>query len=422
MKKAFSYIKKVRNIRGLVLFQLCESLAEWTSYSLLIIVMIEYGRIGSLTVPASHGSFAVLASVSIIKLLFSRHAGILVDTHSWFRTMFFSALLRIFTLAMLVLVLYFGDSVNSALVGCILVLFFATQAATGLVIDSSRAAAMQKEIPVHLRPELSSLSMFLLTGVAIASSLVAGLLAEWVPIYAAVAILFVTSVIGVVYLFYNYVEPDHRRRKSAEASKTWFADTVSLVLSEKSLRLVFSASVVYGLVLGVIEYILPLYSLKTLNLGVEGFVLLTSVFTVANLLGTLFAARVIRFVGDSRSVLLFGIGMSFCYLALCLSSSVPFVFFAMFVNGLIFTFFSVAQGPILQRLVPEGQMGSVMSFLQPVRSCATLVGVVSGYSVIWVVPGDGSYRVGYFIASLLMAVVCLASLRGISLRRQKQVS
>lgn len=392
-------------------FQLAESFAEWASYGIVLLTIITHEGILGLQISATHGTFWLLLVVASCKLGFSKIAGRIVDRSSWKKCMIYPASLRAVAMLLLATFLYIDPEVPVVVVAVVLISFFATQSVSGLFIDGARAAAAQVEIPENLRPELSAFSMFMLTGVAIIANFLAALMVEGLYLETSMACLSLVSLLGLTAISREYSTPRLGRVQAHSGGMGWIQDTLKTIRLGAGLPQVLLMTLVFGLALGMIEYCLPLYGLQTLNMSLRAYALFTSLFAVGNILGTVFAPYLVHRVGDVKTLHYSGVGLGLCYVGFFLSTGQVLSMVIMFINGVLLTFFSVSQGPILQRSVPVGKMGSVTAIMQPVRSVAMLFGVLLSYAVAEGIYSTAQgFRASYGLSGVLVIACVLFSL------------
>lgn len=354
----------------------------------------------------------VLAATTLPRLVLAPHVGWLVDRHRWKPTLMAASAARVVVMVGLV-ALFRVDTESDYATGMLATLVMG-QSVSGLVIDSARTAAFQHEVPSAHRAALGSLSMFLLTSVAVKATGVAAPVVAEHGLVPALGVCLAASVIGWAVLAVEYPDPpDQPCTRCATVAASLRAAT-RLIRTVPQLAMVAVASLCYGLCLGMINFALPFYVYETLAAAETGYATLTIVFSVCTL-GGLFAVPALCARFEAERVLIGGAcRVVASYALLAVAPTLVVAACGMALNGALFAGLSIAQGPLLLDHSPPGQVGSISAALAPLRSLLQLLGSAAVF--VWVVTSPGvaavTYRMPYAVAVgvLFVATVILAHL------------
>jgi MFS family permease len=182
-------------------------------------------------------------------------------------------------------------------------------------------------------------------------------------------------------------------------------DGISYVRRSPRVRLLIGAVAVISLVSLNFNVLLPVLASETLDVGPEGFGILSAAFGLGALVGALLSAALSR---ASWKALVFGIGgFGFAQLALAPQETLAVACVLLFAAGVSFTLWMSNTQSILQLMAPGHMRGRVLSlWLFAFAGSAPIGGLIAG----WLTDVGGtalSFTVGG-VASLAVAAVMLA--------------
>jgi MFS family permease len=182
-------------------------------------------------------------------------------------------------------------------------------------------------------------------------------------------------------------------------------DGIGYVRRSPRVRLLIGAVAVISLVSLNFNVLLPVLASETLDVGPEGFGVLTATFGLGALVGALLSAALAR---ASWKALVFGIGgFGFAQLALAPQETLAVACVLLFAAGVSFTLWMSNTQSILQLTSPDHMRGRVLSlWLFAFAGSAPIGGLLAG----WLTDVGGtalSFSVGG-VASLAVAAVMLA--------------
>lgn len=307
-------------------------------------------------------------------LLFSLHAGALIDRWDRRQVLAFAAAGRMLLLACLSIVAYF-NAVHLAFLYAVAFLyglievFFDNASMTILpsVVDkqnleraNSRLFATSYIGNGLLGPSLGGLLFAVFVGLPF---LVHGGL-----------LVFVTALIAALRGSFRSV--------NSEAGRTRLSRDIGAALGWlRKNRVLFSMAVVAGItnVAGTAAFsILVLYALQTLQIGEAGYGLLLSVGTLGGLLGTLVAAPLSQRLGSGNAILGAILIEGFSYLLMVARPSVWLTAAALGLHALAIVLWNVNAVSLRQSITPDHLLGRVNSAYRLVGEGATPLGAVVG--------------------------------------------
>lgn len=391
-------------------FQALESLSEWTTYALLLMFILGGGLSSDL--PDSVAALLILLASAIPRLAIAPFAARLADALPWRPVLAGACGVRLVALVGLLALLATPLSTTAFLVCAIVVVV--GQAATGLVMESARNAATQHEIPEDVRPEAASLSMFALTGIGVASSAVAALVYDPEPLWVGIAVCAVVTAAGLAVLLIAYPQPQDQPRQLTDESADRLTHALRTLRGIPDLRAVTISVVGYGLCLGAVNYAMNLLIFNSLRATPSQYAIITAAFAIGGLVGALVTSPACRMFGELPTYAGAAAGLAATYIGIGASGNWAVATVCMTLCGVFFTAFATVQGPILQRCVPPGQMGSVTASLGPIRSVAMLVGLLVAAGMAFATRGSvtvDAARVSYFLAAGVLVVVAVLVFR-----------
>lgn len=208
-----------------------------------------------------------------------------------------------------------------------------------------------------------------------------------------------------------------RIRINAREESYWqsLAEGVGLAWHHRRIRLMMIGTVLYGVSLGINNPVLPLFGMQTLKLSPARYGVLMAAFPVGGMCATLLSARLgRRFKAETLScggLLLMGLAN----LGYGLSEGFYEPMLAMFVSGLFFSVYVVAQAPVLQAHVPAGYMGRISSLTSPVLSISSLLATALVTSALSRAAGSGfdPNAAALAVSALIVMVGAALMLRGL---------
>lgn len=387
--------------------QLVESVSEWAFSTMVLFWVFTQSDV---PLDQATGLLLILLCATAPKVVAAPATAWLVDRYRWSQTLGAAIALRSALLVGLAAVFFAAHSsvVQLVALGCVLV----CQSVTGLVIESSRSAAMQVAIPDQYREFAASLSMFSLTGISVVAATTAVSTFVWGSFAFGLMVCTAFSVSGLIVLAVmpkkDLVVPPQHGLGFAANLRTGMA----LVARRPQVVMVTLGMSAYGLCLGAIGFAMPMLLLETLAGSEVLYAVITEIFAFAVLVGSIVTPLITHKFATYRVYLVAAIALACTYVGLGSSGSLWVAGIVMACCGVSFSVFSVTQGPLLHRAVPPGQMGTVAALLSPLRSVMQLVGAVVVYryarwneSIVGLEPG----RFGYFVSAvtLVLAVLCI---------------
>jgi len=342
----------------------------------------------------STASIAVLVIViALPKIIFGLIAGVYVDRWNRKYIMLASDFIRAF------LVLIF---IVAALSHNILLIYIVAfiQAAIGTFFDPARGALVQVVVPEEQYMEANSISQTLVVIGQFAGATLAGLLVgftgQYTPAFIVDALTFFGSV-GLVWFVHSEKTrvvhtdaPKHFFHSLQEGLTTVTHNSVLLAIIITMTMLMFAVSPMQVLMVPFLTNILH-SSIKWLGL-VQGGDTLGNIIAAVILIGI--GTRVSPKILFVTSIFILGaviIGMG-------LASNIPFLFFVMFILGLISVAFQTSIGTIMQKTVSNDVMGRVLALFEMVPGVASVVSL----ALVGVLGATLGIRQTFFLAGGLM--------------------
>ncbi|MEU3012771.1 MFS transporter [Nocardia asteroides] len=337
---------------------------------------------------------AVILAASIPRIVVGPLAGVYVDRRHPRTTMIVSGWVRAGLLASLLLIVQFGG-LGSAQLFTVILSCVVVSETSAQFFNPARASIMQVVIPEDRRVDAASLSMFSLTGVAIAATAagpaVFGLFGARAAISSCVAAYVLSGILT------TRVCREHRPATGV-SGRFWrdLSDGVRAAWRAPMLRVVLIGACFYGVSLGINSSVLALFGLKSLGLAPSHYGLLSMMFPLGNMISAALGVRFIEWAGVHRGypVALSALGLG--YFAYACAGRLVTACLLMLVCGVVFSIYVMCQGPILQDAVPEGYMGRISAVVGPLVSMTSAVSTLFVSQVLafagahGVIAGDGS--------------------------------
>lgn len=408
-----------RNFALLWLAQALSSFGEFTLASTVIVWFVTDVAKSSSYLPTLLAG--VILTTTLPRLFIAPFAGVLVDKWRAKRTMVVADIVRAAFFIPLLWIVSISGNKMTIIAGVLAVLFLV--AFVSQFFNPARAAIMQVVIPSERRREGSSKSTFAVLGVAVLATMLGpGLFALVGPV-PSLLINMGTFLSSSFLIILTRNIPVSIEIKS-DAASYWKEFRAGIVTAWRirSIRIVLIGVAFYGLSLGVNSSVLSLFALRTLGLSAGQYGIVSGAFAFGGLVGSIFASRLLQRIGNERAfagaIVLMGLSyMGYSFTRLFFEAVV-----VMFVAGLAFSAYVVAQGPILQDATPIGFMGRVTSVSTPVLAVSSLVATVVSSQVLStassIAAKQGSvldptyYAVSIFIASCLLTGGGLTMLAG----------
>jgi Na+/melibiose symporter-like transporter len=282
-------------------------------------------------------------------------------------------LVRIFASALFMAACAWADMTPWQTV-CGVSLVLAINATAAQFFNPARACIMQIAIPPDRRIDASAKAMFSLTGVGVLSSALGPLVFAGGGAMSAFA-LAIVGLGGSAYCVIRTKGLATRIESSLPAETYWqaLASGVRLAWTHRTLRLMMVGTALYGVSLGINNPVLPLFGMQTLALEPSAYGLLMTAFPLGGLSATLLSPWLSRKLGAETltCAALFLLGLANLAYALSRGHYLPLL--TMYLSGMCFATYAVAQGPVLQMHVPAGYMGRISSLSNPVLSIASIL-------------------------------------------------
>lgn len=344
----------------------------------------------------THSTAAIAVLVIMIalpKIIFGLIAGVYVDRWNRKYIMLASDFIRAF------LVLIFIIAAISHNVTLIYIVAF-IQAAIGTFFDPARGALVQVVVPEEQYMESNSVTQTLMVigqfGGATLAGLLVGLTGQYAPAFIVDALTFLGSV-GLVWFVHSEKartvhteEPKHFLHSLQEGLKTVTHNSVLLAIIITMTMLMFAVSPVQVLIVPFLTNILHA-SIKWLGI-VQGGDTIGNIIAAVILVGV--ASRVSSKVLFVTSIFILGAVI----IAMGLAINIPFLFFVMFVLGLVSVAFQTSIGTIMQKSVSNEVMGRVLSLFEMVPGVAS----VASLALVGVLGATFGIRQTFFLAGILM--------------------
>jgi len=344
----------------------------------------------------STASIAILViMIALPKIVFGLIAGVYVDR--WNRK--YIMLASDFTRAFLVLIF-----IVAALSHNVLLIYSIAfiQSAIGTFFDPARGALVQVVVPEEQYMEANSISQTLVVigqfGGATTAGLLVGLTGQYTPAFIVDALTFFGSV-GLVWFVYSEKArsvqseyPKHFLHSLQEGLQTVTHNSVLLAIIITMTMMMFAVSPLQVLLVPLLTNVLHT-SLKWLGI-VQGGDTLGNIIAAIILVGI--ATRVSTKILFVMSIFILGAVIVGIGIAL----NIPFLFFVMFILGLISVAFQTTIGTIMQKTVSNDVMGRVLSLFEMVPGVASVVSL----ALVGVLGATLGIRQTFFLAGGLMAL------------------
>jgi MFS family permease len=366
---------------------------------------------------------AVVAATSLPRLLLAPVAGVLVDRWPARRVMGTADLVRAALLVPLLVIAATGPA--PLVIGTVI----ATQLLVGCasqLFDPARAALVQVVVPPDRRAAAAGRTLLASTGVGILSAMsgpavYAGLGPE--PALVMDLVSFLASaglVLAVRERGARAADADAADAHGAVASararfRAELAAGIRVVRASPRLRILVAGLAAYGVTLGVNNATLALVALTTMGLTAAEYGVVTAMFAVGGLIGSLTAPALVTRVGPERALPAALVALGATYAAYSTVRAFLPAAILMGLAGLVFAVFLVSQGPILQAEAPVGTMGRVSSLTSTVLAASSLVATVVTAQALSLVPVDAqpvASPVAMAAAAVVMGAAGLALVAG----------
>jgi MFS family permease len=354
---------------------------------------------------------AVVGATSLPRLLLAPVAGVLVDRWPARRVMVTADLVRAALLVPLLVIAVTGPA--PLVIGTVIATQFLIGCASQL-FDPARAALVQVVVPPDRRAAAAGRTLLASTGVGILSAMsgpavYAGLGPEPALVMDLVSFLASAALVLAVRERGAVAADAHAHAHAAVASaRARFRAELAA-----GIRVVRAAA--YGVTLGVNNATLALVALTTMGLTAAEYGVVTAMFAVGGLIGSLTAPALVTRVGPERALPTALVALGVTYATYSTVRAFLPAAILMGVAGLVFAVFLVSQGPILQAEAPVGTMGRVSSLTSTVLAGSSLVATVVTAQALALVPVDAqpvAYPVAMAAAALVMGAAGLALVAG----------
>jgi MFS family permease len=344
----------------------------------------------------STASIAILTiAIALPKIIFGLIAGVYVDRWNRKYIMLASDSIRAF----LVLIFIYAAIVHNIFL--IYAISF-VQAAIGTFFDPARGALVQVIVPEEQYMESNSITQTLLVigqfGGATLAGLLVGFTGQYTPAFILDGFTFFASV-GLVWFVHSEKArnahsevPKHFLHSLQEGLQTVTHNSVLLAIIVTMTMMMFAVSPLQVLLVPFLTNILHA-SIKWLGI-VQGGDTLGNIIAAVALVGV--ATRINPKKLFVASVFILGaiiIGMGAAF-------NIPFLFFVMFILGLISVAFQTSIGTIMQKSVSNEVMGRVLALFEMVPGVASVISL----ALIGVLGATLGIRQTFFLAGALMAV------------------
>jgi hypothetical protein len=363
---------------------------------------------------------AVVAATSLPRLLLAPVAGVLVDRWPARRVMVTADLTRAALLVPLLVIAATGPA--SVVIGAVI----ATQLLIGCasqLFDPARAALVQVVVPPDRRAAAAGRTLLASTGVGILSAMsgpavYAALGPQPALVMDAVAFLASAALVRAVRERGAVATEPHPHGAVASARARFrgeLAAGIRIVRASPRLRILVAGLAAYGVTLGVNNATLALVALTTMGLTAAEYGVVTAMFAVGGLVGSLTAPALVTRIGPERALPAALVALGATYATYSTVRTFLPAAILMGVAGLVFAVFLVSQGPILQAEAPVGTMGRVSSLTSTVLAASALVATVATAQALTLVPVDAqpaAYPVAIAAAAVVMGGAGLALVAG----------
>lgn len=360
-----------RNFVLLWLGQALSSFGEFLVGAVVTVWLVSDMLAGDPDLPAALG--LTVAAATLPRIFIAPLAGAWIDNAAPVRVMVVADLVRIFASALFMAACAWADMTPWQTV-CGVSLVLAINATAAQFFNPARACIMQIAIPPDRRIDASAKAMFSLTGVGVLSSALGPLVFAGGGAMSAFA-LAIVGLGGSAYCVIRTKGLATRIESSLPAETYWqaLASGVRLAWTHRTLRLMMIGTALYGVSLGINNPVLPLFGMQTLALEPSAYGLLMAAFPLGGLSATLLSPWLSRKLSAESltCAALFLLGLANLAYALSRGHYLPLL--TMYLSGMCFATYAVAQGPVLQMHVPAGYMGRISSLSNPVLSIASIL-------------------------------------------------
>jgi len=285
------------------------------------------------------------------------------------------------------------------------------------LFEPARAALVQVVVPADRRAAAAGRSLLASTGVGILSAMAgpavyAGLgpepaiVMDMVSFLASAALVLAVRERGAVTAGADAVAGAHGSVATARARfRGELAAGIRVVKASPRLRVLVAGLAAYGVTLGVNNATLALVALTTMGLTAAEYGVVTGMFAVGGLVGSLTAPVLVARVRPERALPAALVALGLTYAAYSTVRAFLPAAILMGVAGLVFAVFLVSQGPILQAEAPVGAMGRVSSLTSTVLAASSLLATVVTAQVLALLPPDAqpaAYPVAIAAAAVVM--------------------
>ncbi|MBF4623526.1 MFS transporter [Clavibacter sp. VKM Ac-2872] len=366
---------------------------------------------------------AVIGATSLPRLLLAPLAGVLVDRWPARRVMVVADLARAALLVPLMVIAVTGPApvviaaviATQFLIGC-----------TSQLFDPARAALVQVVVPADRRAAAAGRTLLASTGVGILSAMsgpavYAGLGPEPALVMDAVSFLVSAGLVlavrerGVAAGADPADGDDGAIATAGARFRAELAAGIRIVRASPRLRILVAGLAAYGVTLGVNNATLALVALTTMGLTAAEYGVVTAMFAVGGLVGSVTAPALVGRIRPERALPAALVALGLTYAAYSTVRAFLPAAVLMGVAGLVFAVFLVSQGPILQAEAPVGTMGRVSSLTSTVLAASSLLATVVTAQALALLPAaaqPAAYPVAIAAAAVIMGVAGLALVAG----------
>jgi MFS family permease len=351
---------------------------------------------------------AVIGATSLPRLVLAPIAGVLVDRWPARRVMVAADLVRAALLVPLMVIAVIGPTplVIGAVIATQLLIGCASQ-----LFDPARAALVQVVVPPHRRAAAAGRSLLASTGVGILSAMTGpavyatlgpepALVMDAVSFLASAGLVLAVRERGAVAAGVDPSVASARAR-----FRTELAAGIRIVRASPRLRVLVAGLAAYGVTLGVNNATLALVALTTMGLTAAEYGVVTAMFAVGGLVGSLTAPALVARLRPERALPAALVALGLTYAAYSTVRAFLPAAILMGLAGLVFAVFLVSQGPILQAEAPVGAMGRVSSLTSTVLAASSLLATVVTAQALALIPADAqpaAYPVAIAAAAVVM--------------------
>ena len=361
---------------------------------------------------------AVIGATSLPRLLLAPVAGVLVDRWPARRVMVTADLVRAALLVPLLVIAMVGPApvVIGAVIATQLLIGCASQ-----LFDPARAALVQVVVPADRRADAAGRTLLASTGVGILSAMIGpvvyasvgpapALVVDVVAFLASAALVLAVRERGAPATNADPTVASARARFRAE-----LAAGIRVVRASPRLRTLVAGLAAYGVTLGVNNATLALLALTTMGLTAAEYGVVTAMFAVGGLVGSLTAPVLVARIRPERALPVALVTLGVTYAAYSTVRAFLPAAILMGVAGLVFSVYLVSQGPILQAEAPVGTMGRVSSLTSTVLAGSSFLATVVTAQALALVPAaaqPAAYPVAVAAAAVIMGSAGLALAAG----------